>query len=162
MDAMNDASTKAPKHCSIKRVHNSLLATTSPRLRQGDGSAMRSIRGALIGLEHPSSQARRWTRGYQYGMQLNFIWSDRPLEIAASLYGRLRDECFNVEEFFALIDVRGKLEQWRLDYNWFVRTVHSVIVRPKEFADSGKPRRSRRLRRMVCKSVAVELLEISN
>jgi putative transposase len=31
--------------------------------------------------------------------------------------GRLLDECLNVEVFFALIDVRDKLERWRQDYN---------------------------------------------
>jgi putative transposase len=34
-----------------------------------------------------------------------------------SFNGRLRDECLNVEVFFALIDVRDKLERWRQDYN---------------------------------------------
>ena len=34
-----------------------------------------------------------------------------------SFNGRLRDECLNVEVFFALIDVRDKLERWRRDYN---------------------------------------------
>ncbi len=34
-----------------------------------------------------------------------------------SFNGRLRDECLNVQVFFALADVREKLEQWRQDYN---------------------------------------------
>ena len=34
-----------------------------------------------------------------------------------SFNGRLRDECLNVQVFFALADVREKLELWRQDYN---------------------------------------------
>src|SRR5208337_4114060 len=49
---------------------------------------------------------------YQYGVQLNFIRPGRPVEncYIESFNGRLRDECLNVEVFFALIDVRDKLE----------------------------------------------------
>ena len=56
---------------------------------------------------------------YQYGVQLNFIRPGRPVEncYIESFNGRLRDECLNVEVFFALIDVRDKLERWRQDYN---------------------------------------------
>ena len=52
-------------------------------------------------------------------MQLNFIRPGRPVEncYIESFNGRLKDECLNVEVFFALIDVRDKLERWRRDYN---------------------------------------------
>jgi transposase InsO family protein len=43
----------------------------------------------------------------------------RPTEngFIESFNGRLRDECLNVEVFFALADVRDKLERWRPDYH---------------------------------------------
>ena len=55
----------------------------------------------------------------QYGVQLDFIRPGKPVEngYIESFNGRLRDECLNVEVFFALTDVRDKLERWRQDYN---------------------------------------------
>jgi putative transposase len=49
---------------------------------------------------------------YQYGVQLDFIRPGRPTEngYIESFNGRLRDECLNVQVFFALADVREKLE----------------------------------------------------
>jgi len=46
-------------------------------------------------------------------------------------YGRLRDECLNVEVFFALADVRDKLERWRQDYNQ-VRPHSALADHPPE------------------------------
>ena len=56
---------------------------------------------------------------YQFGVQLDFIRPGKPVENSyiESFNGRLRDECLNVEVFFALADVRDKLERWRQDYN---------------------------------------------
>ena len=56
---------------------------------------------------------------YQHGVQLDFIRPGRPVENSyiESFNGRLRDECLNVEVFFALSDVRDKLARWREDYN---------------------------------------------
>ena len=53
------------------------------------------------------------------GVQLDFIRPGRPIDngYIESFNGRLRDECLNVEVFFALADVRDKLERWRQDYN---------------------------------------------
>ena len=69
---------------------------------------------------HGVSLARRWRRGHiSIGVQLDFIRPGRPVENSyiESFNGRLRDECLNVEVFFALSDVRDKLERWRQDYN---------------------------------------------
>ena len=57
--------------------------------------------------------------GDQFGVQLDFIRPGKPVENSyiESFKGRLRDECLNVEVFFALADVRDKLERWRQDYN---------------------------------------------
>ena len=53
-----------------------------------------------------------------------------PTETVA-FNGRLRDECLNVEVFFALADVRDKLERWRQDYNQ-VRPHSSLGDHPPE------------------------------
>jgi hypothetical protein len=51
-----------------------------------------------------------------------------------SFNGRLRDECLNVQVFFALADVREKLELWRQGYNQL--RPHSGLRdrTPEEFA----------------------------
>jgi len=69
------------------------------------------------GTEFASKAMDAWA--YQYRVQLDFIRPGRPVEncYIESFNGRLRDECLNVEVFFALADVRDKLEHWRLDYN---------------------------------------------
>jgi putative transposase len=69
------------------------------------------------GTEFGSRAMDAWA--YRYGVQLNFIRPGRPVENSyiESFNGRLRDECLNVEVFFALADVRDKLERWRQDYN---------------------------------------------
>ena len=62
----------------------------------------------------------RWDGwAYQFGVQLDFIRPGKPVENSyiESFNGRLRDECLNVEVFFALAYVRDKLERWRQDYN---------------------------------------------
>ena len=69
------------------------------------------------GTEFYSRAMEAWA--YQYGVQLDFIRPGRPVENSyiESFNGRLRDECLNVQVFFALADVREKLELWRQDYN---------------------------------------------
>ncbi len=69
------------------------------------------------GSEFVSKAMEAWA--YQYRVDLDFIRPGRPVEngYIESFNGRLRDECLNVEVFFALADVREKLQQWRQDYN---------------------------------------------
>src|SRR5258708_12940843 len=69
------------------------------------------------GSELVSKAMESWA--YQYRVDLDFIRPGRPVEngYIESFNGRLRDECLNVEVFFALADVREKLELWRRDYN---------------------------------------------
>jgi putative transposase len=69
------------------------------------------------GTEFYSRAMEAWA--YQYGVQLDFIRPGRPVENSyiESFNGRLRDECLNVQVFFALADVREKLERWRQNYN---------------------------------------------
>jgi putative transposase len=65
-------------------------------------------------------------------VQLDFIRPGRPVEngYIESFNGRLRDECLNIEVFFALADVRDKLETWRQDYN---------LVRPHSALQDNAP-----------------------
>jgi putative transposase len=85
------------------------------------------------GTEFYSRAMEAWA--YQYGVQLAFIRPGKPVENSyiESFNGRLRDECLNVQVFFALTDVREKLERWRQDYNQ-VRP-HSALAdrSPEEF-----------------------------
>jgi len=69
------------------------------------------------GSEFVSKAMEAWA--YQYRVDLDFIRPGRPVEngYIESFNGRLRDECLNVQVFFALIDVHEKLERWRHDYN---------------------------------------------
>ena len=57
---------------------------------------------------------------YRHGIQLDFIRPGKPVEngFIESFYGRLCDECLNVEVFFTLEDIREKLMHWRDDYNY--------------------------------------------
>jgi putative transposase len=83
------------------------------------------------GTEFASKAMDAWA--YQYRVQLDFIRPGRPVEngYIESFNGRLRDECLNVHVFFALADVREKLELWREDYNQ---------VRPHSALDDYAPR----------------------
>ena len=72
-------------------------------------------------------QSRDGSMGLSVWLQLDFIRPGRPVENSyiESFNGRLRDECLNVQVFFALADVREKLELWRQDYNRVRR--HSAL-----------------------------------
>lgn len=69
------------------------------------------------GSEFASRVMDAWA--YRHGIQLDFIRPGKPVEngFIESFNGRLRDECLNVEVFFTLEDVRGKLRRWQQDYN---------------------------------------------
>jgi putative transposase len=58
------------------------------------------------GSEFYSRAMEAWA--YQYGVQLVFIRPGKPVENSyiESFNGRLRDECLNVQVFFAMADVR--------------------------------------------------------
>lgn len=91
------------------------------------------------GTEFVSKAMDVWA--YRHGVQLDFIRPGRPVENSyiESFNGRLRDECFNVEVFFTIVDVREKLERWRDDYNQ-VRP-HSALndQSPQNFARTWAP-----------------------
>jgi putative transposase len=94
------------------------------------------------GSEFYSRAMEAWA--YQYRVQLAFIRPGKPVENSyiESFNGRLRDECLNVEVFFALSDVRDKLARWRHDYNQ-VRP-HSALrdATPAAFARNWQEMRS--------------------
>jgi putative transposase len=96
------------------------------------------------GSEFYSRAMEAWA--YQYGVQLDFIRPGKPVENSyiESFNGRLRDECLNVQVFFALADVREKLELWRQDYNQ-VRPHSSLHDQPpaifaRQWAATAPPR----------------------
>ncbi len=62
------------------------------------------------GSEFVSTAIDTWA--YQHGVQLDFICPSKPVEnrYIESFKGRLRDQCLKVEVFFALADVREKLQ----------------------------------------------------
>ena len=81
---------------------------------------------------------------YQFGVQLDFIRPGKPVENSyiESFNGRLRDECLNVEVFFALADVRDKLERRRQDTTRYVHTARCVTTRRRCSRCNGqRPRR---------------------
>ncbi len=82
------------------------------------------------GTEFVSKAMDVWA--YQHGVQLDFIRPGRPVENSyiESFNGGLRDECLNVEVFFTIVDVREKLESWRMDYN---------LVRPHSALEDRAP-----------------------
>src|ERR1700738_364223 len=68
------------------------------------------------GTEFGSRAMDAWA--YQFGVQLDFIRPGKPVENSyiESFNGRLRDECLNVEVFFALADVGDRLGGWGQHY----------------------------------------------
>ena len=86
------------------------------------------------GTEFASKAMDIWA--YQNAVHLDFIRPGKPVEngYIESFNGRLRDECLNVEVFFALTDARHKLALWRQDYNH--HRPHSSLAdrTPAEFA----------------------------
>jgi hypothetical protein len=92
---------------------------------------------------------------HQYRVHLDFIRPGKPVENSyIELFnGRLRDECLNLEVFFALADIRDKLERWRQDYNQVrphssphQRYSRRNAERPRRRSgtSSGPPRKARR------------------
>jgi Integrase core domain len=106
------------------------------------------------GSELVSKAMEDWA--YQFRFDLDFIRPGRPVEngYIESFNGRLRDECLNVQVFFALADVRGKLELWRHDYDR-VRPHSSLNDRTfHDFARAlGSSEHSRRVHRWAAAGV---------
>jgi len=108
--------------------------------REGRHSRIVKQRGTPVsitvdnGTEFSSKAMDLWA--YANGVHLDFIRPGRPVEngYIESFNGRLRDECLNVEVFFALADARHKLERWQQDFNH--HRPHSALAdrTPAEFA----------------------------
>ena len=97
------------------------------------------------GTEFCSRAMEGWA--YQYGVQLDFIRPGKPVENSyiESFNGRLRDECLNVEVFFALTDVRDKLEAGGRITTRCAHTAHYVTAHRRSSPHNGQ--RTRRLGR---------------
>jgi len=71
------------------------------------------------GSEFISKALDRWA--YENKVTLDFSRPGKPTDNAyiESFNGSLRDECLNAHWFMSLSDARGKIEDWRRDYNEF-------------------------------------------
>lgn len=85
------------------------------------------------GTEFTSGALEDWA--YARGVALEFTRPGKPTDNShiESFNGRLRDEFLNVHEFASLVDVRTRLEAWRVDYN--EQRPHSSLghLTPREF-----------------------------
>jgi putative transposase len=86
------------------------------------------------GPEFAGRELDRWA--YNRIVRMHFIRPGKPIEnaFAESFNGRFRDECLNQHWFTSLEDARGKIENWRIDYN--TQRPHSSLgnLTPREFA----------------------------
>jgi len=87
------------------------------------------------GSEFVSRELDLWA--YLHGVELDFSRPGKPTDNAfiESLNGKFRAECLNAHWFMSLEDARGKMEDWRRDYN--EQRPHSAIGnrRPVELLD---------------------------
>ena len=94
------------------------------------------------GTEFTSKALEEWA--YQRGVKLDFTHPGKPTENGhiESFYGRLRDECLNVNQFVSLDDAREQIERWRVDYN--ALRPHSSLgnLTPSEFATRSQDNRT--------------------
>jgi putative transposase len=86
------------------------------------------------GPEMTSRACLAW--GMERGIELVHIRPGKPVENAhiESFYGRLREECLNVNWFRNLLDARRRLKMWRAHYN--NKRPHSALGNrtPSEYA----------------------------
>jgi len=91
------------------------------------------------GSEFTSKSMDLWA--YLNKVKLDFSRPGKPTDNALieSFNGKFRAECLNENWFLSLADARGKIEQWRQDYNR--HRPHSSLgdLAPMEFAESCIP-----------------------
>jgi transposase InsO family protein len=77
----------------------------------------------------------------QRGVPLIYIQPGKPVQNSyiESFNGRFRDECLNANWFENLVDARGKIEAWRLDYNQAMPHSSLAYRTPEEFARAWTP-----------------------
>lgn len=77
------------------------------------------------GSEFVSRELDLWA--YLHDVELDFSRPGKPTDNALieSLNGKFRTECLNAHWFMSLEDARGKMEDWRRDYN--EQRPHSAI-----------------------------------
>jgi len=71
------------------------------------------------GSEFISKALDRWA--YENNVTLDFSRPGKPTDnpFIESFNGSFRDECLNTNWFLSLEDAREKIEQWRVEYNYF-------------------------------------------
>ncbi len=86
------------------------------------------------GPEFTSKVLDQWA--YLHGVELDFSRPGKPTDNAfiEAFNARVRQECLNANWFLSLDDARGKIEDWRQDYN--AERPHSALGNrtPQEFA----------------------------
>jgi putative transposase len=118
----------------------SLPGTRVVRVLEGLKQQGRKPEAIVIdnGPEFVSQVVDQWA--YENGVWLHFITPGRPMEngYIESFNGKFRDECLNENWFFDLVDARGKIAEWKWDYN-YVRP-HSALgyLTPMEFKAASK------------------------
>lgn len=72
---------------------------------------------------------------YRNGVKLDFIRPGKPVENAyvESFHGRFRDECLNENYFSDIHEAKGKIEEWRIEYNTFRPHSSLDYKTPEEF-----------------------------
>lgn len=92
------------------------------------------------GTEFTSKALDQWA--YESGVKLDFTRPGKPVDNAfiESFNASLRKECLNAHWFASLDEAKGKIEQWRIEYNR-VRP-HSALgnLAPRAFAEQHELR----------------------
>lgn len=85
------------------------------------------------GSEFISKEVDKWA--YENGVTMDFSRPGKPTDnpYVESFNGKFRDECLSVNWFLSLQDAKGKLDEWKWDYNLF--RPHSSLkdLTPQEF-----------------------------
>ena len=89
------------------------------------------------GSEFISHTLDRWA--YEHQVTMDFSRPGRPTDnpFIESFNGSFRDECLNIHWFLSLADAREKIENWRVEYNYF--RPHSALgnIPPGQFAQQA-------------------------
>lgn len=96
------------------------------------------------GTEFCSKAMDEWA--YRKGIKLEFIRPGKPMEngYIESFKGKLREECLNQNWFESIEEARGKIEQWRVEYDEY--RAHSALGQetPSVFEQKWQLNRGRR------------------
>ena len=105
------------------------------------------------GPEFTSKALDQWA--YDNNVKLDFIKPGKPVENAfiESFNASLRKECLNAHWFQTLEEAKGKIEQWRREYNEY--RPHSSLgnLTPREYAQKLKPQGTSETKKLILQVV---------